>query len=152
VPGTGGRGGRERLAVLAPVGLLVAVSCVQITLAQTAFLSPWKGGGFGMFASLDGLGFRHVRLYVDAPGRSEELALPESLADTAARLAVFPTGRALEVLGAGVLARERRLGRPATVARVEVWRTRFSASLESTEERIAAGTVGDDGRVERARR
>jgi hypothetical protein len=56
------------------------------------------------------------------------------------------------VLGAGVLARERRLGRPATVARVEVWRTRFSASLESTEERIAAGTVGDDGRVERARR
>jgi hypothetical protein len=33
--------------------LLVAVGLLQIYLAQTAHLSPWKGGGFGMFATID---------------------------------------------------------------------------------------------------
>ena len=47
-------------------------------------LSPWKGGGFGMFASLDARPFRYVRIFVEAPGRSEELAVPPSLEELAA--------------------------------------------------------------------
>ena len=34
----------------------------QLLLAQTTRLSSWKGGGFGMFASLDARPFRHVRI------------------------------------------------------------------------------------------
>ncbi len=45
---------------LAP-GLLVAIALVQILLAYTRDLPPWKGGGFGMFASIDGLSMREVR-------------------------------------------------------------------------------------------
>lgn len=38
--------------MLAPV-LLVAVAVLQLSLSHVHGLSPWKGGGFGMFASVD---------------------------------------------------------------------------------------------------
>ncbi len=44
---------------LAP-GLLISVALVQITLSHTKDLTPWKGGGFGMFASTDSLSMRVV--------------------------------------------------------------------------------------------
>src|SRR5262245_43294741 len=113
----------SRAAVGLPAVLLVSVACCQIALTRTLQLSPWKGGGFGMFASLDGLDFRHVRLFVESPGRSEELALPDSLETRAKKVAVLPTRRSLESLARRVLARERRLNRPATRVRVEVWQT-----------------------------
>jgi hypothetical protein len=65
-----------RLAIAAPPLLLVAVAALQMSLALTAQLSPWKGGGFGMFASNDGLPFREVRVLISAPTRSEELTVP----------------------------------------------------------------------------
>ena len=43
-------------------------------LARTAGLSPWKGGGFGMFSTTDDAGRRRVRVFVSAPERSEEIA------------------------------------------------------------------------------
>lgn len=44
---------------LAP-GILVAVALVQLLLAHTVGLSSWKGGGFGMFATVDSPGARIV--------------------------------------------------------------------------------------------
>ena len=67
----------------------MAVASVQVVLTRTSGLSPWKGGGFGMFATTDGLAFRHVRLTVDAPGRSEQLIISPSLQETAARASLF---------------------------------------------------------------
>jgi hypothetical protein len=87
-----------RLAIAAPPLLLVAVAALQMSLALTAQLSPWKGGGFGMFASNDGLPFREVRVLISAPTRSEELTVPPSLLDAAARAATFPRTRTLEPL------------------------------------------------------
>jgi hypothetical protein len=40
---------------------LVAVGLHQIYLASTSGLSPWKGGGFGMFSSPDRPSYRAVR-------------------------------------------------------------------------------------------
>lgn len=97
-----------------------------------------------MFASLDGLGFRHVRLFVEATERSEELDLPDSLVDAASRAAVLPTKPSLTTLARQVLAREQRLDRPAARARVEVWQTRFTTVLESTEARLATLTIDAD--------
>jgi len=42
---------------LAPV-MLVGVALTQIYLAKTTSLSPWKGGGFGMFAVADDISAR----------------------------------------------------------------------------------------------
>ena len=108
-----------------PVILLIAVAMGQIVLVRAFDLTPWKGGGFGMFATLDHAAFRRVDIVVDAPDRSEALEVPPSLELIEARAASFPAPWLLTKLAEGVAARERRNGR--TVARVTltVWRTAF---------------------------
>jgi hypothetical protein len=109
-----------------PVGLLLAVAAVQLTLARTAGLSPWKGGGFGMFSTTDDAGRRHVRVFVSASERSEELAIPPSLQDLASRAAVLPTDGAMSRLAQGVVAREARYRRPVDTVRIETWRIDYA--------------------------
>jgi hypothetical protein len=107
---------------LAPPALLVLVACVQIFLTRSTALTPWKGGGFGMFATNDGNPFRYVRLFVDAPDRSEELEIAPSLEDLAARAQALPG------------AAERRKGRPVETVRVEVWWIDFArGTLKATD-------------------
>jgi hypothetical protein len=109
-----------------PVGLLLAVAALQLTLARTAGLSPWKGGGFGMFSTTDDAGRRRVRVFVSAPERSEEMAIPPSLEDLARRAAVLPTDAALSRLARGVVARETRYDRPVETVRIETWRVEYA--------------------------
>ena len=134
---------RRTLTAL-PAILLVAVAAVQMTLATTAGLSPWKGGGFGMFASVDGLPFRWLRIYLTAPERSEELAVPPSLEDDARRVLTWPHERALDRLARAVVARERRHGRPIDQVRIQVWRADVSPTLEVVESLVCERTVSAD--------
>ena len=99
---------------------------MQLTLAGTAGLSPWKGGGFGMFSTTDDAGRRRVRVFVSAPERSEEMAIPPSLEDLARRAAVLPTNAALSRLARGVVAREARYHRPVATVRIEAWRIEYA--------------------------
>jgi hypothetical protein len=108
-----------------PALLLVSVALLQIALAHTVGLSPWKGGGFGMFSTTDRAEGRYLRVFVRAPGRHEELRLAPELRDPATRAAVLPTTARLERLARDVGRHERRAGRPATTVRVEVWRAEF---------------------------
>ena len=48
----------------APALLLALVAVCQIVLAKTADLTPWKGGGFGMFATLDHNAHRRLEVVV----------------------------------------------------------------------------------------
>ena len=107
--------------------VLIVVATAQIVLTQVRMLSPWKGGGFGMFATLDGRPFRYVRMFVRAPERSEELAVPASLEELAASVEILPSDPQLERLARAVVAREHRRGRPADEVRLEVWRVEFAA-------------------------
>ncbi len=75
-----------------------------------------------MFASLDARPFRYVRIFVEAPERSEELAVPPSLEALAASAEHLPGDHQLEQLAQGVVARERRKQRPIVNRRLEVWR------------------------------
>ena len=109
-----------------PVALLLAVAGVQVTLTRTSGLSPWKGGGFGMFSTTDDAGRRWVRVFVTAPERSEEIAIAPSLEDAAIRAAVLPNDAALWRLVRRVVERERRNGRPVDEVRIEAWRTVFT--------------------------
>jgi hypothetical protein len=132
------------LVPFVPAVLLICVATAQMTLARHALLSPWKGGGFGMFASIDGLPFRQVRVFVEAPNRSEEIALPESLEVAGAKAATWPHASALERLGRAVIAREHSRGRAADSVRVEVWRAGISPSLESTWLKLSEVTIAAD--------
>jgi hypothetical protein len=127
---------------LIPTALLVVVAITQVMLARTADLSPWKGGGFGMFSTTDGTAARYVRLFVDAPERSEELTVADSLDFAAARAELFPSDRFMTRLGEAAGARELRNGRDAETVRVEVWRIEFSEEpLRGTGRRLRSLTV-----------
>jgi hypothetical protein len=117
--------------------LLVAVASVQVVLTRTAGLSPWKGGGFGMFSTTDDSGRRRVRVFVTAPDRSEEIAITPSLEDAAARAAVLPSRRLLTRLARRVVERERRHGRPVETVRIESWRIVYTPGTLSATARRA---------------
>ena len=122
---------------LLPVALLVAVACAQVTLARTAGLSPWKGGGFGMFSTTDDAGRRRVRVFVSAAERSEEIAIAPSLEDAARRAAVLPTDAALARLARRVVKREARYQRPVETVRIETWRIDYLPdTLAATSRRL----------------
>jgi hypothetical protein len=112
------------------------VASGQIALTYLTPLSPWKGGGFGMFATLDGRPFRYVRMFVRAPERSEELAVPSSLEELAASAEILPSDQRLERLARAVVAREHRRGRPVEEVRLDVWRVEFGAGSLAPSDRL----------------
>src|SRR5262245_56277891 len=97
-----------------PALLLVLVAVVQIALVRAIDLTPWKGGGFGMFSTLDHGAFRGVRIVIDGPGRSEALEIPASLEAIAARAIACPSTWLLREFAEGIVARERRYERPVS--------------------------------------
>jgi hypothetical protein len=132
---------RRRLAIAAPSALLCVIAVAQIILASTTTLSPWKGGGFGMFASVDSVPSRWVRLHVHSAERSEEIVVPASLEDAARRVAAWPHRRALEQLARAVIAREHRHARSVEWVRIEVWRADVSPALDVTERLVRELTM-----------
>ncbi|HEY9664196.1 MAG TPA: hypothetical protein V6C65_37610, partial [Allocoleopsis sp.] len=44
-----------------PAAILVMVALLQLYLTHTANLSPWKGGGFGMFGAIDAPDMRVIQ-------------------------------------------------------------------------------------------
>jgi hypothetical protein len=122
------------MATRLPPLLLIVVAIAQVGLYRTGNLTPWKGGGFGMFSTLDHGAYRGVTIVVDAEDRSETLDIPPSLEEPAARAAAYPSRRLLESLAKGVVARERRYGRDVQRVMLTAWRTDFDrASLRATE-------------------
>jgi hypothetical protein len=121
---------------------MAAVAATQIVLVFRADLTPWKGGGFGMFSTLDHAAFRGVDVVVEAPGRSEQLEIPPSLELLAARVASFPSDALLGRLARAVAEREKRHSRPATRVLVTVRRTDFSVdTLLATERTLRRFTL-----------
>ena len=121
---------------LVPPLLLFVVAVIQIVLARTADLTPWKGGGFGMFATLDHGAYRGVDIVVDAPNRSEALEVPESLETAVARVAAYPADWLMRALAEGVSAREKRHQRPVSRVTLSVWRTDFDRETLQPSERL----------------
>lgn len=116
-----------------PALVLIAVALLQMVLTRTADLSPWKGGGFGMFATIDGTAFRHLRIIVEAPERSEELEIAPSQEILAAQVRLFPSDPMFAALAKAVVTREQRYERPVATVRIEVWRAEFNEHLEATD-------------------
>jgi hypothetical protein len=117
---------------LLPAGLLVAIAAGQIHLATRQDLTPWKGGGFGMFSSTDRGHNRRLRVWVSGPERSEEVAIPTDLIDMANNVLIFPSHRRLERLGREIALTARGEGGEIRDVRIVVWRREYDrATLES---------------------
>jgi len=93
------------LRFAAPI-LLVLVAVIQNVVAHTTTLTPWKGGGFGMFSTVDDPDARWVRCYVVTNGREVAVEAPPSVARDLGVISALPTHRRLETL-AGDLSRYR---------------------------------------------
>ncbi len=80
-----------------PSLLLLIVAGNQLRLVATAALSPWWGGGFGMFATADAWATRHLHIFAIRSGVRRELAIPPSLRKEAERALTLPSDARLQV-------------------------------------------------------
>lgn len=83
--------------LLAPA-LLVGVAGVHSYLAEAKNQTPWEGGGFGMFSTVDKRQARFVRCYLVTPRREVPVRLPEHLNTYVLQLRARPTASNVESL------------------------------------------------------
>jgi hypothetical protein len=100
-------------------------------------MSPWLGGGFGMFSSFDGWSHRHLRAFAERPGVRRELSIPEALRpDVAATLALPSDGNLRRIAEALVAAPSPDEG-PLDAIVVQVFRPRLDPeTLQPTGELV----------------
>ena len=82
-----------------PAAVLVVVAANQFRLALTEDVSPWSGGGFGMFSSTDAPNNRHLHAFVQNEGIRREVAVPARLEVAVRRATTLPTRQRLGKLG-----------------------------------------------------
>ena len=120
-----------------PPALLVVVALHQAVLVGTRELTPWLGGGFGMFSTNDAGWTRHTHLFVEEGGLETEVDLPEHLDDLEERLRVLPSDARLEDFARQLSAAMGQQHPGLTAVRVELWRRSFDADeLRPIPERI----------------
>ena len=103
-----------RLAAVFPIAILLAVCAMQYLLVQTRGLTPWKGGGFGLFSTIDKGDNRAVAcLAQDTEGRLCRIVMtPRELSgagferDWFFKLLSYPQPERLKDLGSRLLAAE----------------------------------------------
>lgn len=135
----------SRLAWVAPA-VLLAVAGVQLAASQRHGLSPWKGGGFGMFATVDSPAARFLRIRLLGDGREVPVLVPDRLRRAAHELRT--TG---SPAGASALARTLAEGtwvelRLASALRY--YQRLLSSPEQASSELVAAiGRATGDGRA-----
>jgi hypothetical protein len=81
-----------------PSVLLLLVAANQQRLVSTTALSPWWGGGFGMFATTDGWATRHLHVFAIHSGVRRELSIPETLRKEVERTLTLPSDANLQAI------------------------------------------------------
>jgi hypothetical protein len=109
----------------APVMLLIGTAANQIALTRTADLAPWSGGGFGMFATVDGWGNRHVAAFAIRPDVRRELEIPTALDDAARRLRALPSEANARALADALADEPTPDEGPLSAIEIQVWSTRY---------------------------
>jgi hypothetical protein len=128
-----------------PSALLVCVACVQLWLSHTTGLSPWAGGGFGMFSSIDTRGNRHLHAFALRPGIRRELDIPRSLATDIQHVLIFPTASTLQSLAAELAQVPTPDAGPLEAIELQVWATHYAPdNLQPSSELLRAVTVRMD--------
>jgi hypothetical protein len=117
----------ERWVRFVPAFLLLVVAGHQLYLSFTDGLSPWSGGGFGMFSTTDAGGNRHLHAFVLRPGIEREVSVPEALKPLERRSLTLPSNANLRALALELADLPAPDHGAATGVRIQVWRTRFDS-------------------------
>ena len=67
---------KQRLLTGAAPVLLVAIASAHLHATHAHGLTPWKGGGFGMFSTVDSRGARFVRTYIENHAGDRSFEMP----------------------------------------------------------------------------
>lgn len=110
-----------------PAVLLTIVAANQLRLAWTESLSPWSGGGFGMFASTDSPSHRHLHVFVQNDEIRREVAIPLGLQDAVLRATTLPTRSRLGSVAAELARLESAGGIPWDEIVLQVWTMDYAA-------------------------
>lgn len=127
---------KYRLCLYIAPCLLVAVVVIHLYYVHFYDLSPWKGGGFGMFSTVDRSKTRFIRCYLIGEKHDYPVEIPLSLRNLSMKVSSLPTEERISQLAIAlneVQFKERWLY-PAGV-RVEVWRFRFDSSSQKLKAR-----------------
>jgi hypothetical protein len=119
---------RRRIARSLPAALLIVVALHQIVRAHTGPLSAWRGGGFGMFSTIDHLAARYVRCYLVGSRGEKSVPVPPRLLAQELTALGLPTERNLRALAAAIAATAPPGVRDVTAVRVEYWVREFDAA------------------------
>jgi hypothetical protein len=158
---TGQRARRDRLlSVLVPL-VLVAVAATQVVVASTTDLTAWRGGGFGMFSTIDAHSTRFLRVTVDThDGRSVAVHVPSLLAEDAevheelVDHRAWPRQRTVDALATGLdavpvaiedgVAQADPVGVPLSIrsVEVEVWTLEFGLDTATVTPRLLDRRTG----------
>ena len=129
---------RVRLLALLPGALLLGVAGQQIALTRSAGLSPWSGGGFGMFATTDAGPTRHLHAFVLRPGLRREIDPARLEPDLLRRVLTLPSESNLRAVAEELAASPTRDHGPPRGVEVQVWRTRFDPDTLAPDSQILA--------------
>lgn len=88
---------QNRRVWLAPICLCL-VACLHLWRVTTVGQTPWKGGGFGMFSTIDVEHARFVRAYLLTVGGERPVMIPQDLEKKVAELRAAPNKQGLEEL------------------------------------------------------
>ena len=106
-----------------PSILLIAVAINQLILANFFSLSPWLGGGYGMFSTTDVGSNRHLHVYARSDGILKELIYPPDLDVLALRTKSFPTTNNLKYFAHRIA--ELEDDKSISSIEVQVWKSYF---------------------------
>lgn len=90
-------------AAVAP-GVLLIVLASHVSLRASSDATPWKGGGFGMFSTIDSPGTRIVRVELQSDLGAVPVAVPDRLEDQVAGVRAAPSTGRLVRLGEALAA------------------------------------------------
>lgn len=121
---------KRALPYLPPL-LLCAVALFQVHLVKAHGLTPWKGGGFGMFSTNDNE-FRHTEVWVEGPEERRSIDVTGDYA--VALIATYPSRERLTSMARRIGEVQRARGADVNRVRVAVWRRDFAR--ETLEPRL----------------
>jgi hypothetical protein len=112
----------------------MCVAINQTRLVFTESLSPWSGGGFGMFSTTDAATDRHLHVYQVTSRLRRELNLPAELDDAVRRALTLPSERQLRMLAALLT---EHLGRVSNRSiEIQVWSNHYETADLRPQSRV----------------
>ena len=124
----------DRLLRWTGPSILLIIAALQVYQVRVHDLTPWKGGGFGMFSTVDNPRRRIVRcLLIGDDGRETPLKIPARLERLTWEVRAIPTADRLSELAHEVAAEFNQSVAQAGAqvrarhVRAEVWRVAFDS-------------------------